>query len=72
MAELTSGFEKLYDSPDGDVLECGIGAAEEAVEIVVKTSFGFVPDLIESRVVIRSGTPICCEPSEKENHSLQL
>lgn len=48
----TVGFEELHDGPNGDVLEGCVGTGQKSVQILVHTTIRFIPDVIESGVVI--------------------
>ncbi len=48
----TVGFEELHDGPNGDVLESCVGTRQKSVQILVHTTIRFIPDVIESGVVI--------------------
>ena len=49
---LVFSFEQLDDSPDGNVLESNVGGSQESDEVGVKTSVGFIPDVVEWGIVL--------------------
>lgn len=55
---LTARLEKLHDCPQRDMLEGGVGAGQEAIQVLVHAPFWFLPNVVECRVVIRSRTAI--------------
>jgi hypothetical protein len=59
LEQLDNGLMLAYGTvrktyPDSNVLECSVGAAEEANEVGVKTTVGLVPDSVERGVVLGS------------------
>ena len=51
-------LQELNDRPDSNVLEGGVGAGQEAVQVVVHSSLRLVPYFVESGVVIGSRSPV--------------
>jgi hypothetical protein len=54
----TTGFKQLDDRPHCNMLERCIGAAEEAVQVLVHATLGRVPHIVEGRVIVRCRTAI--------------
>lgn len=50
---LTARLEKLHNGPDSNVLESSVRTGEETVQVLVHAAFGFIPDVIERRVIVR-------------------
>jgi hypothetical protein len=45
-------LEQLHDRPDRDVLERGVGAAEESVKVAVHPSIRLIPNIVEGGIII--------------------
>ena len=55
---LTPRFQKLHDCPNGNMLECSIGAGEESMEILMHAPFRLLPYIVKGRIIIRWGAAI--------------
>lgn len=49
----TSRLEELYNRPNSDMLEGGIGTCQEAIQIFMHAAFRFVPYVVKCRIVVR-------------------
>jgi len=49
---LVSRFKELDNCPHGNVLECGIRAAEEAMKVFVQAALWLIPNIIECTIII--------------------
>lgn len=54
----TARLKKLNDGPNGDMLEGGIWTGEETVQVLVHSTFRFIPNFVESGVVVACGSSI--------------
>ena len=53
-----TGLQELNDRPNSNVLEGGIWAGQKTEQIVVHSTLGLVPDLVEGGVVVGGSSPI--------------
>jgi len=65
-------LQELNDRPDSNMLEGGVGASQEAVQVVVHPALRLVPYLVESRVVIRSRSAILRREVSKGSSAVAL
>jgi hypothetical protein len=56
---LASRFQELYNSPNSNMLESKIGAREEPMKVGVHATFGLIPYVVKSGVVLLTDMRVC-------------